>query len=260
MPFSVNDIKFFYSGGSGNSNPQASLGGIISATAVQSQSTTTPVNVTGVTITSAVNNQEGVGVLAWSPSTNALSWQPPGSASVYSQSGITVDGVYVLGAGDGVVVLTVTAASLPASYKQDSITVSNVDQNVFDAVGPLDSLVGSVNYRCLYIKNTNPTISTLTTRVWIKQLTTGPDEIDIGLDPAGVGDGSGSGVATVIPDEDTAPAGVAFSRPTTYSTGLSIGPLAPGQCIALWERRTVDENTVGDISANSSSIAVTVTV
>lgn len=260
MPFSVNDIKFYYSGGSTNSNPQASLGGVRSSTAIMSQNATTPVNVTGVVINSLVNNAEGVGVLSWSPSTNALAWQPPGSAGVYSQSGIVANGQFVLGGGDGIIVVTVTAASLPTSYKQDSLTVTRVDQNVFDAVSAVDSLIGSINYRCIYIKNTNATVPALTVKVWIKQLTTGPDEIDIGLDPAGIGNGTSTGVATTVALETTAPTGVVFSRPTTYATGLSVGSLAAGESIALWERRTVAANTVGDITANTSSIAVTVTV
>jgi hypothetical protein len=81
MAFSAEDIRYFYSGGAGNSNPQASLGGIISATRVLSQTASSPVNVTGVTIVSAANNAQGVGLLTWSSATNTLTWQPP--TSVY---------------------------------------------------------------------------------------------------------------------------------------------------------------------------------
>lgn len=260
MPFTADDIKFFYSGGAGNANPQASLGGVKSSTRVISQTASVPVNVTGVTIQSVTNNAQGVGLLAWSPSTNTLSWQPPTSSYTYSVSGVTSSGLYTVGGSDGTLVLNVTVGSLASIYKQDSITITNASQNVFDSVSPVNSLIGDISYRCLYIVNTNPSITVNDVKVWIKSLTSGPDEIDIGLDPAGIGNGTSTGVGVTIANENTAPAGVTFSRPLSYATGLSIGSLAPNQGIALWERRTVAAGTTGDITANTSSIAVALSV
>ncbi len=259
MPFSVSDIKYLYSGGAANAMATASLGGVMSSVAVTSQNVSTPVNVTGLTITAAVNNAQGVGLLGWSPSSNTLSWQPPGSAYIYNMGGITADGTYVVGGSDGTLTVQIVYASMPTIYKQDSITVIRASANVFDSVTPINSLIGSVEYRCLYIKNAG-TVTVNDARVWIKQLTTGPDELDIGLDPAGAGNGSTTGVATTIAVETDAPAGVTFSRPLSYNTGLIIGTLAPGQAIAFWERRTVPANTVGDIVGNQSTIAVAVSV
>jgi hypothetical protein len=259
MPFSINELKYRYSGGAANSDPLASLGGIRSSVAVLSQTTSLPVNVTGVTISYATNNAQGTGLLSWSPSTNTLSWQPPGSAYVYSVSGVIVSGEYTVGGTDGTLVLNVVVGSLAGVYKQDAITVSRVSGNVFDAVAALDSLVGNIEYRCLYVHNIS--IYDLTNlRIWIKQLTTGPDEIDIGLDPAGVGDGSSTGVATVIANSGIAPSGVSFSRPLTYNTGLVVGDLPAGTSAAFWERRTVPANTTGDIAANTSVIGVAFSV
>lgn len=262
MAFSVNDIQFFHSGGAGNSDPNLSLGGVISSTRIGSQASSAVTNVTGVTVDYAVNNAEGVGILSWSPSTNTLSWQPPGSATVYSESNITVDGTYVIGGGDGILVLSVVAANLSGTFKQDSLTITNISQNTFNSVGASESLLGSDKYRCLYIKNTHASITATGAKVWIKQLTVGPDEIAIGLDPAGQGDGSTTGVATTVADEDTAPAGVTFSTPLSYGTGLVLdtGTLAPGEAIAVWQHRNVPANTIGDITSNSSVIAVAVTV
>jgi|PlaIllAssembly_1097288.scaffolds.fasta_scaffold00019_4 hypothetical protein len=260
MSFNVDSIRFYLSGGAGNTNPQASLGGIISSQRVLSQTTSALVNVTGVTISSATNNAQGVGILSWTPATNTLAWQPPGSATIYQTSGVTVNGTYTVGGGDGLLVLDVVYASLAAVYKQDSVTIANASQNVFDSVSAADSLVGSINYRCIYIKNVHGSIAATGTKVWIKQLTTGPDEIDIGLDPAGIGNGSTTGVATTVGNENSAPAGVTFSRPLTYGTGLTIGTLAAGESIALWQRRTVDAETVGNITANRCIIGVAVTV
>lgn len=260
MPFSVNDIQFFYTGGAANANPQLSLGGLASSARVSVQTASSPVNVTGVTVASLSNNAQGVGLLSWSPTTNTLSWQPPGSPTTYSQSGIIANGTYVLGGSDGVIVVNLVYASLPSIYKQDSLTVANTMQNVFDAVAPLDSLLGSTDYRCLFVKNVNPTITANGVKIWVKQETPGPDEVDIGLDPAGKGNGSTTGVPVVIADENNAPAGVTFSRPLSYASGLSIGTLAPGEGFAFWQRRIVPPNTTGDVAINSSVIAVALTV
>lgn len=254
MPFSIHQLKYKYSGGAGNSSPLLSLGGIMSATEIASQSTSSPVNVTGVTIAGSINNAQGVGLLSWSPGTNALSWQPPGSTYVYSQSNITTSGTYVIGGTDGSLVLTVNAGLLSGTYKQDSITVSRISGNVFDSVAPIDSLIGDIEYRGIYVHNTSD-VALLDFRLWIKQLTTGPDEIDIGLDPAGVGNGSTTGVAGTIADVHTAPSGVSFSRPLSYASGLAVGTLGVGEAVAFWERRTVLPNTTGNISANTSTIA-----
>ena len=119
-----------------------------------------------------------------------------------------------------------------------------------------EAQAGDVEYRCIYVKNTNATDTLFDARVFISQDTpSADDEIDIGLDPAGVGDGSTTGVATSIADEGTAPAGVTFSHPTDYDSGLVIGDLAPNQCIAIWIRRTVN---AGAASTPSNSFQITV--
>lgn len=167
MPLSATDIKFYLSGGTSNTDPNLSLGGVISSTEI----------------------------------------------------------------------------------------VDNIDNNLFDDVTGDESASGDVEYRCIYIKNTHTTITLQNAVVYISQETPGDDIIDIGLDPAGVGDGSTTGVATTIPDESTAPTGVTFSHPTTKATGLSIGDLAPGQCIAIWIKRTVPAGAAAK-AGNSFQLSV----
>jgi hypothetical protein len=257
MAFTADDIRFHYSGGSANTLGSGSLGGIISNTRVTSQVVSTPSAVTGVTITAAFNNAQGVGVLTWSSATTTLSWRPPSSVTTYGVV-VSAPGSYTVGGSDGSI--TVTTATLPSVFRTDSLNVSFASGNVFDSVAAVDSLVGSVEYRCLYVKNTSTEASAVDTRVWIKSLTSGPDEVSIGLDPAGVGNGTSTGVATVVADELSAPAGVVFSTPLGYATALAVGTLAVGQSAAFWERRIVPANTTGDITSNTSTIAVAVTV
>jgi len=259
MTISVNDIQFFYSGGPSGSTAATSLGGQISSTRITSQTTTGLSNITGLSIVWAINNAEGNGTLEWVSATNSLRWRAPGSLSVYETTGVTTNGTYVLGGTDGQLVVQVTYASMPAQYKLDTITVANSLNNVFDAVSAIDSLNGKVEYRCIYIKNNSGTDTATGVKVFIAELTVGPDEIDIGLDPAGVGNGTSTGVATTIVNETTIPTNVSFTRPVTSGTGLTIGTLSPGETAALWERRTVPVNTTGNVTMNTSKIGVALT-
>lgn len=124
--------------------------------------------------------------------------------------------------------------SLGGPISQTEI-VSGQLNNLFDDVSAVESGAGDVEYRCLYIKNTHSVSSLVNARIWIDQDTPSPDdEIDIGVDPSGVG-----GTAPMVTDESTAPPGVTFSHPTAYDVGIPIGDLGPGQYVAIWLRRTV---------------------
>ena len=157
MPIVSTDIKFLLSGGSGNTNPNASLGGVRSTTEI----------------------------------------------------------------------------------------VDNTIQNLFDNVTGSESAAGDTEYRCFYVKNGHGTITWETVVKWIEAQVSGGANVEIGLDPAGNGDGSATGVATTIADEQTAPTGVTFSAPTTKATGLSIGNLTAGQMRAVWVKRIVPAATPG---------------
>lgn len=121
----------------------------------------------------------------------------------------------------------------------NTATAGSINQ-LFDNVTYEQSLSGHVDYRCFYFKNTSTTETLYEAITFIQQNTPSPDgEIEIGLDPAGVGDGSTTGVATTIADEEGVPSGVVFSSPMDVGTGISIGDLAPETCIAIWVKRTM---------------------
>jgi len=127
--------------------------------------------------------------------------------------------------------------------------VDNVDNNLFDDVTGDESSAGDVEYRCIYVRQEHATLTLQGAKLWIDQLTSSPDdEVDIGLDPAGK-----NGTATTIADENTAPSGVTFSRPTTKAAGLSLGDLAPNDFYPFWIRRTVN---AGAAAKNANSYKV----
>ena len=162
---------------------------------------------------------------------------------------VTADGRYTVWTGDGAggqgqgyLVVDVTYADLPGADASDTVTVTQLANEIWDDVTKSEAVYGDTEYRCLYLYN-RFSDTLLDARVWIDTQPVGNDELDLGLDPAGIGDGVNTGVAQTVAAEDTAPSNVTFSRPTDYSSGIQVGDLGAGQAIAVWLKRTVPAGT-----------------
>lgn len=248
MAMNAGWMTWEYSGGSGNSDPNASLGGAASGVEVDAQDASGFTNITGVSLRYAAGNTTGDGTLVWDYTVEEMTWQEAGG-SVGPAVTITSDGRYTVwtgdgsgGEGSGYLVLDVTYADLPGSDASDTLTVSQLSNNIWDDVTKDEAVNGDVEYRCLYLYN-RFSDTLLDARVWVEAQPIGNDELDLGLDPSGIGDGTSTGVAQTISDEGTAPSNVSFSRPSDYSSGIQIGDLGAGQTIAVWLRRTVPGGT-----------------
>lgn len=113
---------------------------------------------------------------------------------------------------------------------------------IFDDVTSAEALAGDTEYRLVYVHNAHATLSYLTAAIWIQtQTPSASTDVAIGLAAAGL-----NGVETAVANENTAPAGVTFSAPSTFGAGLALGTLAPGQHFGVWVKRTV---TAGAASA-----------
>jgi hypothetical protein len=121
--------------------------------------------------------------------------------------------------------------------------------DIFDDISAAENAASTVDYRCVYIKNTHATITLSNASVWFNSQVAGGATMMMGLDPAGV-----NGTATTIANETTAPSGVTFSLSADQSSGLIIGNLAPGASQAVWLQRTA-ANTSG-LSGDGFTIAV----
>jgi len=126
--------------------------------------------------------------------------------------------------------------------------VDNTVENLFDNITGSESSAGDVEYRCYYFKNAHGTITWEDVVAWLESQISGGASVQIGLDPAGVGNGTSTGVATTIANESTAPTGVTFSTPTDKPSGLSVGDVGPGEMFAIWVKRTVAASTPGQAS------------
>jgi hypothetical protein len=156
MPIVAGDIDFHLSGGAGNSDPDASLGGIISATQITDATT----------------------------------------------------------------------------------------HNLFDIVSSAEASAGDTEYRCFYAKNNHGSLTLQNAEVWVQTATPSTDtDIEIGLDLAGIGDGSTTGVADTVANESTAPSpAVTFSTALGSGNAISIGNISSGDCQAIWVKRIVSSS------------------
>ena len=123
---------------------------------------------------------------------------------------------------------------------------SNVANNVWDDVGSSEAS-SDAEYRCLYVKNAHGSLTLQAASLYIDALTTSSGtEFDIGLDAAAIGSDS----STTIANENTAPGGVTFSRPTTKAGGLIQLDIPAGSKKAFWIRRTVTSASAGSDSGS----------
>lgn len=211
----------------------------------------------GVTLVRGHGNPSGVGTLVFvhgSPD-HTLKWQAPGGATAYERA-ITVSGStddrYLLDTFDHqAIVVDVDASALPGADDSKGVTVTAASGNLFDNVPASESLVGATEHRCCYIKNASATL-THSLRLFVQRFPGAGEALAIGLDPVGVG-----GTATIIAAPETEPTGVTFAQPATYADpdALSV-TLAPGESIALWQRRTVPPVNLTTLSEDLSRIGV----
>jgi len=110
---------------------------------------------------------------------------------------------------------------------------------LFDVVTGTENAASTVDYRCIAVVNKHATLTLQDAALFISGETSGGADIAIGLDPVGVVplDDTTAQAASPV-DENTAPAGVSFSAPTTFATGLAIGDIAPDETQCFWLRRT----------------------
>lgn len=116
---------------------------------------------------------------------------------------------------------------------------------IFDDVSSAEAVAGDVEYRLVYVHNAHATLSYQAAAIWIQtQTPSASTDVAIGLAAAGL-----NGTETAVANENTAPAGVTFSAPSTFGAGLVLGTIPPGQHYGVWERRTVN---AGAASASDS--------
>jgi hypothetical protein len=136
-----------------------------------------------------------------------------------------------------------TTASTAAASFGDQVSTTDVESgdlnNLWPDVSSATAAAGAVEYRCVFLANTD-TETLIGAEVSVTSQVSGGSTLAIGLDPIGVtAIGSASAQATTIANGTSAPAGVSFS------TGpLTIGDLDTNEAVAVWVRRTTTAGAV----------------
>jgi hypothetical protein len=258
MAIDVHGLEKRLSGGGGNTDPDASLGGAMSTEVILSQETVMSTPIAGVTDIEGRGNSyfgvnPSVGTIGFVFSTTELRFQPPGFGFGPNVD-VSADGRYTLrgpsGAPNSVAIIDVVRASLPGSDISQAITFETPDNSLFDDIGAIEAFLGVTNYRCYYVRNRDSTDTLFGVKVYIGSQPAGDAVFSVGLDPAGV-----NGGATSVGDEETAPGGVVFTSPSTYAGGLLIGDLTPGDNQAIWLKREVAPGGVTPVESDLPNIA-----
>lgn len=121
----------------------------------------------------------------------------------------------------------------------------NVLNNLFDDVLGDETITGAVEYRKIFIKNTNPDTQLQSVKVWIEQLTDSEDdEIHIATCNNLTGSNpTGDGQVYVQPDS------------AIHADALDLGNLDAGDYAAVWIKRVVDSGAAA-YNNNSSKLEV----
>ena len=132
-----------------------------------------------------------------------------------------------------------TAVAAYGGFVSTTEAVSGALGNIFRPLTGTENAALEAQYRCLFICNDSGVDTWTGVTLYLSAVVAGGADDAIGLDPAGVvAQSLGSAQAAIIASDTTAPAGVSFSAPTVIGSALSIGDIGPGQCQAIWLRRT----------------------
>jgi hypothetical protein len=119
----------------------------------------------------------------------------------------------------------------------DDEIVNRTLSNLFPTFTEQEQQDGKTKHRCVYMRNMHPSIPFKNPIFYIPVNTTSPNtEIWVGIDPAGIGNGSTTGVATSITNETDDPVGVNFTQATTRKEGfpLRVDLPANGVSVGVW--------------------------
>jgi len=126
---------------------------------------------------------------------------------------------------------------------------------LFDDISGAENAASTVDYRLVFVSNNHASLAMLNAVAYLSAEVAGGASIAIGVDPTGITAKGASAIqAVTIANENTAPAGVTFSSPTTAAGGIALGTIPAGSVVGVWVRRTA-ANTAA-LDADGVTLAV----
>lgn len=136
-----------------------------------------------------------------------------------------------------------SAAGAPGTslgnFVSTTVIVDASVDNIFPDVTGDENAASNVDYQCVFVHNNHATLTLQNAVAWLQSEVAGATNMALGVDPTAASAVAATAAqAVTIANKNTAPAGVAFSAPTTKAAGVSLGNIGPGQVKAFWMRRT----------------------
>ena len=129
-------------------------------------------------------------------------------------------------------------------YVSTTIWSGGVLDDLFSDITALENMNSQVDYRCIFLHNSNGTNTFLSPVVWFSANVAGGADVALGIDPTPASIVSSSGAqAVVIATGTTAPAGVSFRTPTSYATGIGLSDLLSNFVVGIWVQRSATNST-----------------
>lgn len=127
--------------------------------------------------------------------------------------------------------------------------------DLFDVITGDENAASEAEYRCVFVHNTNASLTLQNPKLWISAETAGGANTAIALDGTGVvAAGSSTAQAERVANENTAPTGEAFSSPTSKAGGIAVPNIPAGSCIGIWIRRTATNSAA--INADGATVRI----
>lgn len=151
---------------------------------------------------------------------------------------------------------TSTANSSLGTYVSTTPWLGGTANDLFDDISGAENSASTVDYRCIFVYNSNSANTLQNAVVYISAEVAGGASIALAADTTAASVlASSSAQAGSIATETATPTTVGtFSSPTTAATGISLGSISSGQVKAFWVRRSA-ANTAA-LSNDGVTIAV----
>lgn len=156
-----------------------------------------------------------------------------------------------------------TTASTPAgslgTFVSTTEWAGGSANDLFDDISGAENAASTVDYRCIFVHNTNTANALQNAVVWISAEVAGGAAIALAVDTTAASAVGAATAQALTATSETAPGagvtGLTYSSPTTAATGLSLGSIGPGQVKAFWIRRTASNSAA--LSNDGVTISVT---
>jgi hypothetical protein len=130
--------------------------------------------------------------------------------------------------------------------------------DLFDDISGAENAASTVDYRCIFIHNSNSANALQNAVVYISSEVAGGASIALAADTTAASALAAGTAQALTATTETAPGagvtGLTYSSPTTAGTGVSLGNIPAGQVKPFWIRRTAANTSA--LSGDGVTIAV----